>query len=139
MTDDDFLLRLHGLVVQVLPFRSRDALVDGLINGMPALVDERWPSSTVLHISRVDDRALHTFLTFTKRQLIYLFSDDHIQKHFFFELGPDHLDRLRVLLHVADLHRLVIDHLDEPPRYIRDFQPAETLQTFEDRAGSPTI
>ena len=37
------------------------------------------------------------------------------------ELGPVRVDCLRVLLQIADLYRLVVVHLDEPPWLIRDF------------------
>ena len=66
----------------------------------------RWIQqvSLVPHIAGGDERALHTFLTFTKRQFIYPLSDDLIRETLVVELGPEHLDRLRALLQVADLH-----------------------------------
>ena len=41
MTDVDFLVHRHELVVQVLPFRSLDALVGGL----PIFINKRWSPS----------------------------------------------------------------------------------------------
>ena len=82
-----FLVHLHELAVQVLPFRSLDALIYGLAIGIPIFVHGRLPS-TVRHFGGVDERAQHPFFTFTKRQFIYSFSD-RIREILFVEPGPD--------------------------------------------------
>ena len=120
--------------MQVLPFRSLDACVNGLTICVPILVHKRWLPSTGPHICGVDG-AQRTCLSFPKRQLVHPLPDDRVLENLLVELGPDHLDRLRVLLQVADLHRLTAVHFDEPPQIIRDVQPALLLQNL--RRSSP--
>ena len=70
---------------------------------------------------------------FSKRQFAHSFSDGRIREYLLVELGLGHLDRLRALLQIANLHRLVVVDLDEPCKFIRDLQPALLLRTFQDR------
>ena len=120
-----------SLQIQVLPFRSPDALADGLTTyGMPVLAHEQSPPSTVTHIGGVDERAQRSFFTVMKRQFIYTIIA--VGTIFFVGLWLGHIDRLRVVLQVADLYRLVAVQLDEPPSLIRDYHPGLLLQTLED-------
>ena len=59
----DFLVHLHEPAVQVLPFRSLDALVKSLTNNpRPRAV----PPSAGLHFGGVDERPLSTFFTWAR-------------------------------------------------------------------------
>ena len=78
-----------------------------------------------------DDGAKSTFFTSLKRQLIRFFKHCSFWA-IFAKRGLDCRERNRVLLQVADLHRLVVVHLDEPPPLTNHLSSAlflETLQT----------
>ena len=73
------------------------------------------------HIGGVDEKsAAHLLHLERSVKVIHPFSDDRMQENLLVELGPGHLDCLRVRDNVADLFRLVVVHLDEPPQLIRD-------------------
>ena len=124
-----FFVRLHMRVVQVLPLRS----LDPFRSVPPATLDHSVKSSHSSSTSGVDEGAQRSCLSRSQRQFANTFSDDRVPEYLLVELGPGFLDRLRVVLRVADLHRLVDVHLDEPPWLFRDFPPALLLQNFEDR------
>ena len=50
-----------------------DAFVSGLTKGMPGLIHERWPPSTVSHVHGVDEGAQHTCFFPSQCQLICSF------------------------------------------------------------------
>ena len=114
ITDVDFLVVLRVLVTQVLPFRFLNAFRTN--SGSHLLA----PTSAVLMKER------NVPASFLKRQLVL--PDGRVLVDLLVELGLGHFDRLRVLLHIANLHRL--STLMNPPQFLRD---ALLLQTFEDR------
>ena len=95
-------------------------------------VHPRWSTSTVSHIGGVDESAQHTFFTSSKRQFVQSVADRCLWRVFFVEIGPDNMERHRVLLQVADLHRFVIVHLDETSYFIHHLQSALLLKTVNE-------
>ena len=62
-----------------------------------------------------------------KVSTLHPFLDGRVLVDLIVELGLDHLDRLRVLLQVADLHRLMAVHQNQLPKLSRDLRPALLL------------
>ena len=69
----DRSVHLQVLKVHDLPLRSLDAFVNGPTKGMPGLIHERWPPSTVSHIHGVGEGAQHACFSPSQCQLICSF------------------------------------------------------------------
>ena len=126
ITNVDFLVHLHKLVKQVLPFRSLDTFGDGLTMCVPVLLHQWRPLSAGKERNVPSSSALSVSSSTPSRTAAFW----HISVA---ELGLDHFDRLRFLVQIANLHRHVVVHLDKPRSFNREFEPWLVLQTFEDR------
>ena len=85
----DRFVQLYILATHVLPFRSLEAFVDGLAEGVPVLIHEWRLPSAVSHIRGVNESVQHTFFFGSQCQLTSSFPN-HCYKKVCREFRPHH-------------------------------------------------